>query len=60
MKDTLLGPKRLWNKPIALRSKSVKNATVNKINRQWINQVSNIIKEYLVRMFLVLKTNVLY
>ena len=46
MKETLLGPNRLWNKPITLRSNKVKNATESNNNRQCNNQHKRSIKEY--------------
>ena len=42
--ETLFGPNRLWNKPITLRSKRVKNATDKRISRQWMSQLRKIIK----------------
>jgi len=32
-KETLLGPTRLWKRPITLRSKRVKNATERRISK---------------------------
>lgn len=37
--ETLFGPKRIWNKPMTLRSNKVKKATESKIKRQWISQL---------------------
>jgi len=45
MKETLLGPRRLWKRPITLRSKRVKKATERRTNRQCTSQEINIIKE---------------
>lgn len=45
-KLTLLGPKRLWNKPITLRSKRVKKATVKRVRRHCKSQETWSIKEY--------------
>lgn len=59
IKETLLGPKRLWNSPITLRSNKVKKATESKINKHWTNQQTRIIREYFVQISLVLKTKVL-
>jgi len=44
-KETLLGPKRLWKKPIIFRSNKVKKATDRKIKRHWINQDKKIISK---------------
>ena len=43
--DTLLGPTRLWKRPITLRSKRVKKATDKRTKRQWTSQEMKIIKE---------------
>lgn len=45
-KETLLGPKRLWNNPITFRSNRVKKAIDKTISKQWINQDKSITKEY--------------
>ena len=42
----LLGPKRIWNNPMTLRSNKVKKATLKRINKQWINQHRKSTKEY--------------
>lgn len=46
MKETLLGPKRIWKDPMTFRSNKVKKATDKRIRRQWINQHKKEIKEY--------------
>ena len=45
-KETLLGPKRLWNNPITFRSKRVKKATERSNKTQWTIQHKIITKEY--------------
>lgn len=52
-KETLLGPKRMWNKPITLRSNNVKKATDNKTNKIWSSQENkNISKDTFLKRFL--------
>ena len=46
MKETLLGPKRLWNSPITFRSNRVKKATESSKSRQCKSQHKTSIKEY--------------
>lgn len=63
MKDTLLGPTRLWNKPITLRSKRVKKATERRISKQWTIQdnLTKITYQSVLNLFmasLVLKTKI--
>jgi hypothetical protein len=58
-KETLLGPTRLWNKPITFRSNKVKKATERRISRQCSSQQMKTIREYPKGALLVLKTNVL-
>ncbi len=61
IKETLLGPKRLWKSPIVLRSNKVKKATVRAIKIQWISQQINFIRQrMLIKALIVLKTIVLY
>ena len=51
IKETLLGPTRIWKRPITLRSKRVKKATDKNTKRQWTNQDRTIliIKEYFLK-----------
>lgn len=59
IKETLLGPKRLWNNAITLRSNNVKKATDKRIKIECTAQQINIIyKEYPIKIISVLKTNV--
>ena len=45
IKDTLFGPKRLWNKAITFRSNKVKKATESKIKIECTAQQRNIISK---------------
>lgn len=46
IKETLLGPKRIWKRPITLRSNKVKKATDKSTRRTWtIQEIIKNIKE---------------